>query len=384
MPNSGKTIFIIAGEPSGDARAQELIRTLKKINPNLRFEGLGGPKMESEGAKLLFDMTTISALGLGDVLRQYFKIRGIFYQALNHVWKNKPSAVILIDYPGFNIRFAKKIQKKIPVFYYVSPQIWAWGMRRIHTLKRVVNHMFVLFQFEEEIYRKAGIPVTWVGHPLLDTVKPSKVKPELKRDFGISENKTVISLLSGSREAEVKRILPAMLESALLIQNKIPNSIFLISESPNVSSDIYDAIIEQFPTLASPFAKKKIRGRMHDVLAISDFSLITSGTATLEATILEIPYALLYKAARSTYWIGRQLVKVSHLGIANIIAGRTIIPEFIQNDIDPKKIAAFALQVLKKAGSRKQILLDLKSVKSQLGPTGASERAAKKINSLLL
>ncbi len=380
MPSNSATFFLIAGEPSGDSRGAELVHALKNENPNFQFIGLGGPKMEAEGVKLLFDMTSISALGFGDVLRQYFKIRGIFYNALKHVRQIKPDAIILIDYPGFNLRFAKKINRRIPIFYYVSPQIWAWGMRRIHTIRRVVSHMLVFFQFEEALYKKAGVPVTWVGHPLLDSVKPSKSKPELKKEFGIEENKTVISLLPGSRETEVKRILPVMLESADLIKKEIPNVIFLVSESGNVSEKVYHFPLNSY---SGKITVKKIGNRMYDLLAISDFALVTSGTATLETTILQIPYVLLYKTARSTYAIGKQLVRVSFLGIANIIAGRKMIPEFIQHEANPQKIAAEVISILKDSGRKLKMLADLKEVKQKLGPASASARAAKRITALL-
>ena len=201
-------IFIIACEASGDQHGADLIRSLKKLDPTLEFEGLGGLEMQKAGAFLLEDMTQISVLGLGDVLRKYFRFRKIFYRALKEVKTTKPDLLILIDSPAFNLRFAKKISRKIPVIYYISPQIWAWGWRRIHTIRKVVDHMIVILPFEEEIYRNEKIPCTFVGHPLLDQVKSSKSRPELRSEFGLNPAEKMIALLPGSREPEVRRILP--------------------------------------------------------------------------------------------------------------------------------------------------------------------------------
>lgn len=380
MTDQNKTVFIIAGEPSGDSRGAELVQALKRENPGLQFEGLGGPKMEAAGAKLLFDLTSISALGLGDVLRQYFRIRKLFYDALRRALEIRPAAIILIDYPGFNLRFAKKIKKKFPVFYYVSPQIWAWGRRRIHTIKRVVNHMIVLFKFEETLYQEAGVPVTWVGHPVLDSVKMKASKPDLKKEFGFEENEKVIALLGGSRKPEVERILPIVLEAASRIQNQIGRASFLLAESPNVPTLTYDRIVKNFE---SKLRMKRVAGRMHDLLFASDCAIVTSGTATLETAMTLTPFVIIYKAAWSTYWIGRQLIRVPFLGIVNIIAGRKIISEYIQMDAKPEAISSEVCTILKDEYLRARIVRDLEEVKQNLGPAGASLRAARTIQSLI-
>ncbi len=376
MPEESKTLFLIAGEPSGDSRGAELVQALKKENPHLRFEGLGGPKMQAAGVKLFFDLTTISALGFGDVLRQYFQIRQIFYNALRRVHDLKPACIVLIDYPGFNLRFAKKIKRKFPVFYYVSPQIWAWGKRRIHTIRRVVNHMIVLFKFEESLYREAGIPVTWVGHPLVETVKPSKSRANLLQEFKVPNHSKVIALLAGSREAEIRRILPVMLESAKRISHELPETAFLLSESTNVAKELYEEIVSKY---LGSMRLIRVRGRMHDLLSVSQFAMVTSGTATLETALFSVPLVILYKAAWSTYLIGKQLVKVSFLGIPNIIAGRKIASEFIQQDAEPEKIAREVLRILFDQKAYEKMVNDLNEVKEKLGPAGASERAAKVI-----
>ncbi|MBI4387976.1 MAG: lipid-A-disaccharide synthase [Candidatus Omnitrophica bacterium] len=374
-----KTIFLIAGEPSGDARGAELVHALKEENPSLRFEGLGGPKMQAAGVKLIYDLTTISALGFSDVVKQYLKIRKIFYDALTHVQNLKPTCIVLIDYPGFNIRFAKKIKKQFPVFYYVSPQIWAWGKRRIHTIKRVVHHMLVLFKFEEALYQNAGIPVTWVGHPLLESVQASKEKSELKREFGIGEEKTV-GLLPGSRKSEIERILPIIMETARQIAQREKRITFLLSESSNVSKEIYDSILKPFE---NQIKLVRIRNRMYDIAVVSDCAIVTSGTATLETTILKIPFVLIYKAAWLTYFLGKHLIRIPFLGISNIIAGKKIISEYIQEDAHPETISEEVLSLLNNEQMRSEMITNLEEVRKLLGPTGASKRAAKTILKLL-
>ena len=377
MPN--KTIFLIAGEPSGDSRGAELVRALKKENPSLAFVGLGGPKMQAAGVKLSYDLTSIAALGFGDVIRQYFKIRKIFYDALAYAENLKPAAIILIDYPGFNLRFAKKINKRFPVFYYISPQIWAWAGHRIHTIRRIVTHMMVLFQFEEKLYRDAGIPVTWVGHPLAEK-KFSDAKNELKKEFGVPNGAYVIGLLPGSRESEVRRILPIVLESALQIQKEVPTAFFLLSETDEVSKELYDSILRNFK---DKLALKRTQNRMDDILSVLDAAIVASGTATLETAIAGVPLAIVYKTAWSTYEIGKRVIRLPYIGLPNVIAGEKIIQEFIQNDAKPSKISEEIIRLLKDATYRGNMISDLKAVKENLGSPGASERAAKTIHSLL-
>lgn len=378
---SPKTIFLIAGEESGDSRGAELIYALKKENPALQFEALGGPKMKAAGAKLFFDLTSLAVLGFGDVLRQYFKIRKIFYNTLRYIEELKPAAIILIDYPGFNVRFAKKINKKFPVFYYVSPQIWAWAGHRIHTIKRVVSHMLVLFQFEEKLYRDAGVPVTWVGHPLVHKFETLEFAKNLKQELNILENTPVVALLPGSRESEVKRILPVILESASLIQKQIPNVHFILSETSQVPRALYDSILDTFQK--NNLVIKRVSNQMYDILKTSDTALVASGTATLETAMMEVPFLILYKTAWSTYEIGKRVITLPYIGMPNVIAGKKIIPEFIQHDAEPTKIANETFRLLQDTDYRNHIVKELKAVKAKLGPTGASERTAKTINSLL-
>lgn len=366
-------IFIIACEASGDTHGAALVEAIKKLDPHIEFEGLGGLKMQGAGVRVLEEMTRVSVLGLGDVLRKYFHFRRVFYRTLSHVKKTKLDLVILIDSPAFNLRFAKKIKKRIPVIYYISPQIWAWGFRRIRTIRRTVDHLMVILPFEEEIYKKAGIPCTFVGHPLLDCVKPSQGREELRKEFGIAESERMIPLLPGSREPEVRRIFPIMLEAARLLQREVPKLKFFLVEAPQVPASLYDKIHQNWPEV--PLEKTK--ERLYDVVHAADFSLVASGTATLETALLGTPYFLLYKASASTFFLGRRLVRIPYIGLVNVLAGRHVVPEFIQHLAQPERIAHETKLILENQELREKLVREMREVCSRLGEPGASERAAR-------
>lgn len=338
--------------------------------------------MAEAGMELLYDLTKEAVLGLGDVLRKYFLFKSIFTKAIRDARSFKPDAIILIDYPGFNLRFAKKIDKQFPIIYYISPQIWAWGGRRIHTIKRTVNHMIVLFKFEAELYQKAGVSVTWVGHPFVDLLKPQKSRPELRVEWlpkASSETK-VIALLPGSRETEIKRILPEMLSVAKMIHTRIPSAQFLLAALNTLPTNLYEKILLQ-ARLTYPI--QLIRNRSFDILYASDFALVSSGTATLEATLASTPFVILYKTAWSTFFLGRRLIRIPYIGLVNVVAERKIVPEFIQHEIHPKTIAQEAAYLLEHQDLREKMILDLKMVQSRLGESGASLRAAEAVLKIL-
>ena len=343
------------------------------MEQRIEVEGLGGPEMERSGVSLLEDVTKISALGFGDVLGKYFQFRKIFYRTLAHVKKSKPDLIVLIDSPAFNLRFAKKIRRhlikrrRVPIIYYISPQIWAWGGRRIRTIKRTVDHMMVILPFEEEIYRKAGVPCTFVGHPLLDRVRPSKSRTFLRQEFGVRETEKAIALLPGSRESEVRRILPVMLETADLLTGEIPGLKFFLIEAPHVSREIYEAPLERHPRL-HPFRTAE---RLYDMVHLADFALVASGTATLETALLGTPFFLLYKTSASTFFIGRRLVKIPYLGLVNVLAGRFVVPEFIQHLAEPARIAHETKVLLENDDLRNKLREEIYEVTRKLGEPGA-------------
>lgn len=382
-----RKIFLIACEASGDSHGAELLRELKKIDPEVACLGLGGPQMRAAGMSLLKDMTEISALGLGDVLRRYFLYRKIFYEALEALERFQPDALILIDSPAFNLRFAKKIRKRVPVLYYISPQIWAWGARRIETIKKTVDKMLVILPFETPLYEEAGIPCEFVGHPALDWVKTFASREELRRSFGIRSDQIAVGLIPGSRTPEVKRILPIMLESARLLRREMPETTFFLCPAPNVPPAIYESILQKFPLTPtlSPVGRGKGEGKtaFYDLVATVDFALVASGTATLETALLGTPFFLLYKASWSTYLLGKRLIRVPYLGLVNLLAGKEVVPEFIQRDAHPETIAHEAKTLLQNQELYARMKEEFLKVREGLGEEGASKRAAESILKML-
>lgn len=365
-------IFIIACEASGDTHGASLVHSIKKLDPAVTFEGLGGMEMERAGVALLEDLTRTSVLGLEDVLRKYFHFRRVFYRALAHVKKTKPDLVILIDSPAFNLRFAKKIRGRVPVIYYISPQIWAWGWRRIHTIRKTVSHMMAILPFEEEMYRKEDVPCTFVGHPLLDRVKPSKPRAVLRQEFGLDDRQRMIALLPGSREPEVRRILPIMLKTADLLAKEFPELNFFLTQAPHVPASLYEENLKRYPELDI----KRSTVRLYDIVTAADFALVASGTATLETALLGTPFFLLYKASASTFFLGRRLVRIPYIGLVNVLAGRHVVPEFIQHLAKPEKIAHEAKVLMENAELRENLCRKIREACQKLGEPGASDRAA--------
>jgi len=369
---------LIAGEASGDLHGSLLVRELKKLHSDLELYGLGGSAMEKEGVQIFFDLPSIAALGLGDVLRQYFQFRKIFYETLHRVLNEiKPDLLILIDYPGFNIRFAKKINRRIPVLYYISPQVWAWGRRRIKTIARIVDRMLVFLPFEVAVYKGTGIDCHFVGHPLIDLVRPSKPAGEIRREWNL-EGEKVVSLLPGSRKSEVKRILPILLETAKILASEFPRISFLMTESATIPQEIYDHLFR-----GNTLPIKRIKGRMYDALAISDFAIVASGTATLETAISLKPFLIVYKTAWSTYFLGRRLIRIPYIGLVNVLAGKKIVPEFIQQDASAQKIAKEATRLLSDEKACAEMIQSICRVRDSLGEPGAPCRAARAVLELI-
>ena len=281
-----KRILIVAGEASSDLHAANLVKEIKTLLPELEFFGLGGTKMENQGVRLFANIVNLAVVGFIEVLKNIRKFKAIFNQLLREVDKLNPHLAILIDYPGFNLRLANELKKRnIPIVYYISPQVWAWGRNRINIIKRLVRRMIVIFKFEEELYKKEGVAVSFVGHPLLDTIRTDSFLP-------LPAGRTTISLLPGSREAEVKHLLPIMLESAKNIWERIPKSQFLILRSSTVKMDLFNQILANYQLPVYVFNDKTYEG-----LASCDFALIASGSATLESTLLEKPFLLIYKVS---------------------------------------------------------------------------------------
>jgi len=371
ISNGVNHIFIICGEPSGDLHAGNLAKKILEINPNIKISGVGGTCMREAGAKIYGNIKDLAVIGLFDVLKKLPKFFSLQRLILEKIKAEKPDAIILVDFSGFNLRLARKINKTLPVIYYVSPQVWASRPGRVKTIKEYIHKMIVLFKFEEEFYKRYGINATFIGHPLLDIVAPTMDGKEFLNKSGLLESKTTIVLLPGSRKQEIKNILPVMLEASILINKNMANVQFVIAKSPQVDLDIYNRIIsESFTDL------KIIEGKTYDCLNIADFCLVASGTATLETAIMQRPMAIIYKMNLLNYFLYRPMVRLPYIGMVNIVAGEKIVPEFIQFGAHPKKISEQVLEILQNPTRTEQMKDGLALVKSLLGEKGASLRAA--------
>ncbi|MDD4980084.1 MAG: lipid-A-disaccharide synthase [Candidatus Omnitrophica bacterium] len=376
-----KNILIVAGEASGDLHASCLVKALKNIYPQLNFFGLGGEALKKEGVNLYFNLVDLAVVGFFEVLKNLKEFREVFCGILREVDKVRPDLAILVDYPGFNLRLAGELKKRnIPIIYYISPQVWAWGENRIEIIGKLVKRMLVVFKFEEALYQKHNIPVSFVGHPLLDIVRPKVNREELFRELNLDSNRLTLALLPGSREKEVKALLPVMLDSAALISKGMGgNTQFLILRSTTVKEDLFKKMLLRHKALTL----RLVSGRAYDGLAASDFALVASGTATLETAILGIPMVILYKVSFPTWAYLRMKIRIPYIGLVNVVKGEKIIEEFIQYNARPRRIAGYIIKTLKDKEKLSRIREGLSYVAASLGEKGASMKAAQIVAEML-
>lgn len=362
-------LAVVAGEASGDLHASEVVRELKKLEPSLTLFGLGGDLLAREGMSLVHHASETGIVGLVDVIRHLPLFRRIFKDLMQRIERERPDAVFLIDYPGFNLRVAKRAKKLgLRVVYYISPQIWAWNQGRVRHIAEHVDLMLVVFPFEEEFYRKHGVPVKYVGHPLIEQLGEVKRPPR---------GETLrIALLPGSRRQEVSSLLPPMLDAVEILRRE----------------RAVDAYIIQAPTIEREELGSIVRAKGIDVpilphdrgerVAAADISLSASGTATLESAVLGTPVVVMYRLNRLTYWMGKRLVRVPHFSLVNILAGKEVVPELIQNQVNGARIAAEVRRMIVPE-AYERITAELTRVRDLLGGPGASGRAAAEIREMV-
>ena len=374
-----KKILLVAGEVSGDLHGAHLVEAIRRIHPEIQFFGVGGEQLQKQGMKLLYHAHHLSVVGITEV---FLKLRSILtaYSGLKKaIAQERPDLVILIDFPDFNLRVARVArQKKIPVLYYISPQVWAWRPKRVKVIAQRVSKMVVLLPFEVPLYENAGVDVEWVGHPLLDLVKPTLPKEAAFKQFGLDPKRRTIGLLPGSRLHEVKRLLPPLLDSARLLREEIPDLQFIVPLAPGIPMEILSRWVEKMS-----FPVKVVEGMNYDVMNLSDLLIMASGTATLEGAILGKPMVIIYKVSSSSYWVGRALVRVDSIGLVNLVAGKKVAPELIQKEVHPQRIAEEAFRILKNPILQKQMTEAMGEVRKRLGKPGAADRAAQIALSLL-
>jgi lipid-A-disaccharide synthase len=374
-----KKILLVAGEVSGDLHGSHLVEAIQRIEPDVQFLGVGGEGLERRGMKLLYPAHSLSVVGITEVFVKLRTILKALRGLKRSLEREKPDLVILIDFPEFNLRLAKIAHRRgIPILYYISPQVWAWRPKRIRLIAQLVRKMVVLFPFEVPLYEAAGVDVEWVGHPLLDIVKPTLPKEKAYQQFGLDPKQRTIGLLPGSRSHEVERLLPPLLASAHLLQKEIPDLQFVIPLAPGLPKTILSS---RMKNISVPV--KVVEGFTYDVMNLSDLLITASGTATLEGAILGKPMIIIYKVSFPSYWIGRALIRVDHIGLVNLVAEKEIAPELIQKDVHPQRIADEALRILRDPILSRKMSESMGEVCQKLGKPGAAQRAARIVTSLL-
>lgn len=373
-----KSVLIIAGEASGDLHGAALIRELKKLDPELNFYGIGGNKMKSSGMELIYHSDRMSFLGFVEVVKHLPFISKVQKELLEEVKLRKTKSAILIDYPGFNISIAKKLKKLgVEIYYYISPQVWAWGKGRVKKIKKLVRKMFVVFPFEEKFYKEKGVDAEFVGHPLIRELSEYNflTKNDLINKFRLESDKEILLLLPGSRKHEVTDIFPEMYRAAKMISEKF-NFQIVVACASSVDESLLKEVVKENDY-------KIISGYTYDLMKHSKFGIIKSGTSTLEAGLLNLPMIIVYKASALTYFIGRTLVKLDNIGIVNILLGKTLLPELIQNDVNAEKIFSEAEKILTDNEKYNSIKSELNKLYAILGNKNAAENAAQQIYKLM-
>jgi len=436
-------IMIIAGEASGDMRAAGLAIALKKLEPSIRLNGIGGTYMREAGVECFTDITELAVIGIAEVIKNFSRIKKVFEQTLKQIDATKPDAVVLVDYPGFNLRLAREIKKRgIKIIYYISPQVWAWREKRVIKIKELVDRMIVLFPFEQAIYSKYGMKVDYVGHPLVDEIIVHKNQTEVLKSIGLSVSKTTIGLMPGSRAKEVERHLPCMLEAAQILFKNNQDRQFILLKASSIPLKLIESIVnsqkvchceeqsnesivkchceeqrnesivkchceeqrdeaivkchceeqrdeaivkchceEQRDEAISnkKFPLKIYDGPTYDGINAMDTAIVASGTATLETALLKKPMVIIYKTSWLTYAFAKAVIKIPFIGLVNIVAGKKVAEELIQNDANAVKIA----NATESALFNQQTIEDLAAIKTLLGTSGASQRAAQVVLDVL-
>lgn len=363
-----RTVFLVAGEASGDLHAASLLRCLRRRDPSLRALGIGGRHLAEAGLEVLVRSDAIATMGLTETFGSLRRVWQAYRVARATLAQERPDLVILVDYPEFNLRLARYAKSLgLRVFYYISPQVWAWRRGRVRKMRQILDRLAVVFPFEEELYNNGGHPLArFVGHPLLDLVRPTRSGEETRRLYGLAPDQPLLALLPGSRRKEIRLLLPPLWETARALAAHGWQA--AVALAPTLSpADVHEAL----PGGAGPFPV--VHDDTYNLIHAADAALVASGTATLEVALLGKPMVIVYRVSRITYWAGRLLVRVPHIGMPNVILGRRAAPEFLQGDVTPAVLAPAVQEVYTR---RAELAEAWRELRSRLGEPGAAERAA--------
>ena len=373
--------MISCGEPSGDLYAGALATEILRADPSSVITGFGGDRLRAAGASLVGDFSGLSVTGLLEVARVLPRTYATYRRLVADAAATRPDVFVAIDFPDFNFILARALRKLgVPVVYYISPQLWAWRRWRMKTMRRIADRVLVIFRFEEAIYEAAGVPVQWVGHPLLDVAETPEPRETFLPSRGLDPARPVVALLPGSRRNELHAILPDLARAAVLIRERLPEVQFIVARAPH----LVDAAF-QWGGMLRPRATggvttdpvvTVVEGHADDVLAAADVALVASGTITVQAALHECPIVVVYRLSALTYRLGKPLLHVDTYAMANLVAGRRVVPELMQEAFTPEAVAAEAMRVLTDAAYAAQVRAGLREVREKLGTPGASRRAA--------
>ena len=372
-------IFLLAGELSGDAHAAALAREILVRRPDARLMGMGGPAMAAAGVQILKSIDDMQIMGFLEVVQNLRHIRRAFARVEADFRRERPDALILVDYPGFNLMFAKRVRDTgAKVLYYISPQVWAWHKSRLRTMKALIQRMLVIFDFEAPFYQEAGIPVEFVGHPLLDRDAATEADGKgLRRELGVGDDETLIALLPGSRRQEVQRLLPIFRRAGRRLTSRDQNNLRFVVASPipNDRSNLYSAPHVSLGKYTAPV----VSGRTHEIIRAADLAWVSSGTATLETALLDTPLICCYKAGAISYALASLIVDIPCISLVNIVAGRPVIPELVQRRLTPARLAGITTELLADKAALNRMREAFAQIRQKLGGPGAGARAAEAI-----
>ena len=350
----------------------QIAREMKAIDPSLSFCGVGGRNLEAEGVRLIARSSEMAVVGLTEVFSKLRFIAGVYFRLRGMLRAGKQDLVILIDYPDFNLRLASEAKRAgVPVFYYISPQVWAWRKNRIHRIRQVVDRMAVILPFEKDVYAEMGVDVDFVGHPLLDAVKRTRSREEALAAFGLRDGRPIVAILPGSREKEVTTLLPEMAGAAEILARDFEGAQFVLPLADTVDPALVDGILR-----GRPVAVTVVPGQMYDAVGLADAAMVASGTATLETALLGTPMVIAYRISPLTAAVGRRVIRVEHIGLVNLIAGKRLAPELVQEEATGPRLAAEIRAILASRENRDTIRTELAAIRHKLGEPGAARRAA--------
>ncbi len=364
--------MMVAGEASADLHGSRVVEALRRLDPEIVVYGMGGEHMRRAGAELIIDSSQLAVVGITEV---FGRIRGLFraYKILKYfIMENKLSLLIIIDFPDFNLSLARVARSAgVPVLYYISPQVWAWRSGRVRKIAQRINKMAVIFPFEVTIYQKVGLDVEFVGHPLLD-VFSSSPQEDMFLNHCLARGDPVIALLPGSREKEIQTLLPEMLRAADILVEKKPAAKFILPAAPTVN-------VQELKKFLYPHTIpiSVVEDQTYRTIMAADLVIVASGTATLETAILGKPMVIVYQVSPLSYWVGKAMVKVNWIGLVNIVAGKKVVPELLQEEARGERIAAEALRILNDEAYRREMVEELAEVRKKLGTPGAATRVAR-------